>query len=97
MAGRHWLGAHEGYGQSETVILVGNFRSLNRPVLPGSMGQPTPGLSSRADGRSATGSSTPATEGEVAIRIKPHRPLGLFQEYWLSPAEQARQFRGDWY
>ena len=37
------------------------------------------------------------TEGEVAVRVRPHRPLGLFQEYWLNPQEAALKFRGDWY
>ena len=36
-------------------------------------------------------------EGEVAVRVKPHRPLGLFSEYWLNPKEMAAHFRGDWY
>ena len=31
------------------------------------------------------------------MRVKPHRPLGLFSEYWLTPEEMAAQFRGDWY
>ena len=33
----------------------------------------------------------------MAVRVKPHRPLGLFSEYWLNPEEMAAQFRGDWY
>ena len=36
-------------------------------------------------------------EGELAVRVKPQRPLGLFQEYWRNPAENATRFRGDWY
>jgi acetyl-CoA synthetase/medium-chain acyl-CoA synthetase len=36
-------------------------------------------------------------EGEVAVRVKPHRPLGLFQEYWRNPEENALRFQGDWY
>jgi acetyl-CoA synthetase/medium-chain acyl-CoA synthetase len=39
----------------------------------------------------------PNTPGEVAVRIKPNRPLGLFQEYWNNPAENAARFKGDWY
>jgi acetyl-CoA synthetase/medium-chain acyl-CoA synthetase len=60
------------------------------------MGQPTPGYQVEIVDHDLR--PVPAgTEGEVAIRIKPHRPLGLFQEYWLNPAETARQFCGDWY
>ncbi len=36
-------------------------------------------------------------EGEIAIRVKPRRPVGLFTEYWLNPEEDARKFCGDWY
>ena len=34
------LTIYEGYGQTETVCLIGNFKSRNREVRPGSMGQP---------------------------------------------------------
>ena len=36
------LAIYDGYGQTETVLLVGNFRCL--PVRPGSMGKPMPGF-----------------------------------------------------
>jgi medium-chain acyl-CoA synthetase len=36
-------------------------------------------------------------EGEIAVRVAPHRPLGLFREYWRNPEENAARFRGDWY
>ena len=90
------LTIYEGYGQTETVVLVGNFRSRGDPVHPGSMGKPTPGftvalldedLQELPDGQ----------EGEVAVRVKPRRPVGLFQEYWRNSSENAARFRGDWY
>lgn len=90
------LTLHEAYGQTETVVLIGNFRSQGHTVKPGSMGRVAPGfdvalldedLQRVPDGH----------EGEIAIRVAPNRPLGLFKEYWLNPAEMARQFRGDWY
>jgi acetyl-CoA synthetase/medium-chain acyl-CoA synthetase len=31
------------------------------------------------------------------VRVKPHRPVGLFHEYWLNPGEMTKQLRGDWY
>ena len=37
------LTIHEGYGQTETVVLLGNFRSRGDQVRPGSMGKPAPG------------------------------------------------------
>ena len=36
------LTIYDGYGQTETVLLVGNFRCM--PVRPGSMGKPVPGF-----------------------------------------------------
>ena len=31
----------------------------------------------------------PGREGELAVRVKPRRPLGLFKEYWKNPDENA--------
>lgn len=90
------LTIHEGYGQTESVILIGQFKSDGIPVLPGSIGRATPGydihllddeLSPVADGK----------EGEIAIRLSTARPVGLFREYWRSPEETARHFRDGWY
>jgi acetyl-CoA synthetase/medium-chain acyl-CoA synthetase len=90
------LTIYEGYGQTETVILIANFRSLNQEVRAGSMGRPTPGFELALLDRELN--ELPAgQEGEVAIRVKPHRPLGLFREYWRNPEENAARFRGDWY
>ncbi|MBI5688014.1 MAG: AMP-binding protein [Verrucomicrobia bacterium] len=90
------LTIYEGYGQTESVVLVGNFRSLGHEVRPGWMGRATPGfelavldelLREVPDGE----------EGELAVRIAPCRPVGLFREYWHNPAENAGRFCGDWY
>jgi len=90
------LTIYEGYGQTESVVLVGNFRALGHEVRPGWMGRATPGfelavldeqLREVPDGE----------EGELAVRVAPRRPLGLFREYWQNPAENADRFRGDWY
>jgi acetyl-CoA synthetase/medium-chain acyl-CoA synthetase len=39
----------------------------------------------------------PNTEGDVAVRVKPERPVGLFKEYWKNPEKTASVYRGDWY
>jgi len=39
----------------------------------------------------------PGQEGEVAIRVGPDRPVGLFPGYWQNPEANAKSFRGDWY
>jgi acetyl-CoA synthetase/medium-chain acyl-CoA synthetase len=90
------LTLHEAYGQTETVVLIGNYRSLGREVRPGSMGLRSPGFTIALLDE-ALREVPSGEEGEVAIRVKPERPLGLFQQYWLNPDETARKFRGDWY
>jgi acetyl-CoA synthetase/medium-chain acyl-CoA synthetase len=90
------LTIYEGYGQTETVALIANLPSSGRPVKPGSMGHPTPGFTVALLDDDLQ--EVPVgQEGEVAVRVKPERPLGLFQEYWLNANENQRQFRGDWY
>jgi acyl-coenzyme A synthetase/AMP-(fatty) acid ligase len=85
---------HDGYGQTETVNVVANFRCL--PVREGSMGRPVPGFDVRVvddDGIEAKIGET----GHIGIRIAPERPVGLFKEYWLDPAATADALRGDFY
>jgi acetyl-CoA synthetase/medium-chain acyl-CoA synthetase len=90
------LTQYEGYGQTETVVLIGNFRSLGDELRPGSMGKPTPGFVVALLDDDLN--ELPAgQEGEIAVRVKPERPSGLFQEYWRNPAENAARFQGDWY
>ena len=43
--GTRGLTIYDGYGQTETVNLVANYRCM--PVRPGSMGKPTPGFDVR--------------------------------------------------
>jgi acyl-coenzyme A synthetase/AMP-(fatty) acid ligase len=90
------LTLHEAYGQTETVALIANIRSHGQPVKPGSMGKAVPGFTLALLDEHLQ-EVPPGREGEIAVRVKPHRPLGLFGEYWLNPEENARKFRGDWY
>jgi acetyl-CoA synthetase/medium-chain acyl-CoA synthetase len=90
------LTIYEGYGQTETVILIANCHCVGREIRAGSMGQAIPGYELAVLNRDLN--EMPAgEEGEIAIRVKPNRPLGLFQEYWHNPEENAARFRGDWY
>ena len=62
----------------------------------GSMGVQAPGYSVAIvdqDGRELRSGD----EGEIAIRINPRRPVGLFPGYWQNPEANANCFRGDWY
>jgi acetyl-CoA synthetase/medium-chain acyl-CoA synthetase len=85
------LTIHEGYGQTESVCMIANLPG--REVRPGSMGKPMPGFEIGLLDHDLHESD----EGEIAVRVKPTRPLGLFREYWRNPEESARRFRGDWY
>ena len=85
---------YDGYGQTETVLLVGNFRC--NEVRPGSMGLPSPGFTIGVVDEQ--GNEVPAgEEGQIAVKIKPERPVGLFQEYWKDQEAMDRSFLGDWY
>jgi acyl-coenzyme A synthetase/AMP-(fatty) acid ligase len=84
----------DGYGQTETVLLCGSFPCIEPRF--GSMGKPTPGFDLQIidnDGAIVP----PNTEGDIAVRVKPTRPLGLFKEYWKEPERTANAFKGDWY
>jgi acetyl-CoA synthetase/medium-chain acyl-CoA synthetase len=88
------LTIRDGYGQSETVLLCGNFSAI--PVKPGSMGKPCPGFDLSVIDHD--GKAVPAgQEGDIAVRIKPQRPTWMFQEYWRNPDATNACIRGDWY
>ena len=88
------LKIYDGYGQTETVLLVGNFRC--NEIKPGSMGKPVPGFTIRIV--DDNGNEVPdGEEGQIAVKIKPDRPVGLFKEYWRSPDAMSASFSGDWY
>jgi acetyl-CoA synthetase/medium-chain acyl-CoA synthetase len=89
------LTIYDGYGQTETVILVANYPCL--PVKPGSMGKPVPGFDVAIVDGDTGRELSPGQEGDIAVRVKPTRPVGLFREYWQNPEATAHSFRGDWY
>jgi acetyl-CoA synthetase/medium-chain acyl-CoA synthetase len=87
------LTIHDGYGQTESAILVAN--APGGPLRPGSIGRPTPGHEVAivdGDGEEVG----PGVEGEIALRARP-RPQSLFVGYWDEPEATAEAFLGDWY
>jgi acetyl-CoA synthetase/medium-chain acyl-CoA synthetase len=85
---------YDGYGQTETVNVLANFRCI--PVKPGSMGLPVPGFV--VDIIDENGNPAPPDiEGDIAIKIKPERPVGLFKEYFGNHDETEKTVRGQWY
>lgn len=90
------LKIYEGYGQTEMICLIANIRQHDRPIRPGSMGHPMPGFSVAIVDND--GQPLPAgTEGNLAVRVKPARPIGFFTEYWKNPTGTADRFVGDYY
>jgi acyl-coenzyme A synthetase/AMP-(fatty) acid ligase len=85
---------HDGYGQTETVNLLANYPCM--PIKPGSLGKPTPGLDVViVDDH---GEPLPAgSQGQIAVRVKPERPLWLFTEYWRDEAATTASHLGDYY
>ncbi len=84
----------DGYGQTESVLLVGTFPFID--VKPGSMGKPSPGFDVNVIDDAGHVMSDDK-EGDIAVRVKPQRPVGLFQEYWKDAQETQARLRGDWY
>lgn len=81
------LTIHDGYGQTESTLLVANLSGL--PVRPGSMGKPFPGHDVKiidGEGRELP----PGEVGDIAVR---GRPPSLFKEYWKDSEESARCWR----
>jgi acetyl-CoA synthetase/medium-chain acyl-CoA synthetase len=95
-AWREGTGHHiyEGYGQTESVLLAATFPCT--PWKPGSMGPAAPGhrLAIVDEERREL---PRGTEGDLAVQVKPERPIGMFAGYWKNPEATARCHRGDWY
>ncbi len=69
-----------GFGQSETAVMVANFEWLD--IDPGAMGKPNPAF--HVDVVDEEGNSVPAgVEGELVVRnVDTHKPAGLFSGYY---------------
>jgi acetyl-CoA synthetase/medium-chain acyl-CoA synthetase len=85
------LTIRDGFGQTETILLIGNFPGM--PVRPGSMGLPMPGH--RLEVIDEEGRALPPGEvGDIALH---GQPPSLFLGYWKDAEASARCRRGDWY
>ena len=95
-AWREGTGQHiwECYGQTETTLVAATFPGME--FRAGSMGVTAPGYYTSVVDQEGN-ELPPGDEGEMAIRTKPERPVGLFPGYWQNPEANAKCFRGDWY
>ncbi|VFV43157.1 acyl-coenzyme a synthetase [Lynx pardinus] len=82
------------YGQSETGISCGTLRGMK--IKPGSMGTSIPPFDIQIIDEK--GNILPLnTEGNIGIRIKPTKPMGLFMCYEDNPVKTAEVECGDFY
>ncbi len=85
---------HEGYGQTETTVLVANYPFL--AVKPGSMGKPLPDLT--IDILDEDFKRVPVNEvGYICVKINPARPAGIFESYLEDLEENKKVFQQGWY
>ena len=88
------LTIYEGYGQTELVLVIGTFPCME--ARAGSMGKPSPGW--QIELQDEDGKPVPQGEvGRIAIRIKPDRPVGLFDGYLYDKEANEEVFIGDYY
>lgn len=84
----------DGYGQTETINIVGNFP--DQEVRFGSMGQPVPGFD--IDIVSDEGERLPVGEvGHIAVKLTDPWPAGLFHGYQTDDEPDQRAFHDGWY
>ncbi|XP_062999545.1 acyl-coenzyme A synthetase ACSM3, mitochondrial-like [Elgaria multicarinata webbii] len=88
------LDIYEGYGQTETTLVC--FTSKKMKFKPGFMGKPSTSFQVQIIDENCN-QLPPGEEGDIAIRIKPKRPLGLFSGYVDDPEKTASTERGDFY
>jgi acetyl-CoA synthetase len=85
---------YEGYGQTESTVLVANYPFL--AVKPGSMGKPVPDLV--IDILDENLRPVPAGEvGFIYIKMDAKTPVGIFESYLEDPEENAKVFQHGWY
>jgi len=88
------LEIYDAYGQTETSVLVANYRAV--PVRPGSMGKPVPGWVVDIHDEHGV-SAADDVVGNIAVQVTDPRPVGLFEGYVGQPEADAKSFRNGWY
>lgn len=88
------LTVREGYGQTETVLLIGTFPGMR--IEDGAMGLPAPGFRVQAVGPTLLPVG-PDQDGQIAVRVMPDRPIGLLKGYRCDRSRDDEAFMGGWY
>ncbi|XP_036134631.1 acyl-coenzyme A synthetase ACSM4, mitochondrial-like [Molossus molossus] len=92
--GQTGLQLHEGYGQTEVGILCANLKG--QKIKPGSMGKGAPPNDVQIIDENGN-ILPPGKEGEIALRVKPTRPICFFSGYVDNPDKTAATTRGNFY
>ena len=84
----------EGFGQSESTMIIGNL--VGAPHKIGSMGKPSPTY--KVDIVDADGKSVPVGEtGEIVVDLRDGMPCGLAVEYYLDKEKTENTWRDGFY
>lgn len=89
------LPVHEGFGQSETSVLIANFGF--DPIKPGSTGKPAPLYDIDIIDEHGNSCEDGIVGSIVVKSLSKNRPLGLFREYHNDPEANAAVFYDDLY
>lgn len=84
----------EGYGQTESTIIAGNFTGME--PKPGSMGKPAPGYDLEiigGDGKKCA----PGEVGSIVLKFTKGHPVGLFAGYYNDEELTANAFKDGLY
>ena len=88
------LSIMEGFGQTESTLLLGNF--IGTTPRPGSMGKPSPQFKIAL--MDADGNLVPAGEvGEIVIKAERNEVPGLFQGYFRAEDKTAEVWHDGYY
>jgi acetyl-CoA synthetase len=88
------LPIYEGYGQTETVCIIATLVGMK--IKPGSMGKPLPPFEIDVLDDDLKPCKT-GHEGNIALKVKPHHPAGIFFGYIGDDETNKNAFVGDWY
>lgn len=85
---------HQGFGQSEIMLLTSRCEDGSREWPPNSLGAPAADL----DVMLADDAGSPVAAGEVGeFCVRPKGPHILFNGYFNNPEATAEAFTGDWF
>jgi acetyl-CoA synthetase len=88
------LTIRDGFGQTETVLVIGNFPG--QTVKPGSAGVPSPGHDIVLLDAGGDAEGKEAADGEICLRLNP-RPISLMAGYVDDPQRTASVMEGGCY